>query len=210
MSATAAAATATHDDHGHASGGGPLDEFGAATTGKIGMWIFLLSDALSFSGLLLGYAILRAGTADWPDPSSTLGINFTALLTFLLICSSVTMVLAFAAATEKNKSKTMLFLGLTILGGVLFLLGQRHEYMELYEREMTFGSSNFMSTFYVVTSFHGCHVFSGVCYLTIILVQVARGKFVEDGNTSPIELVGLFWHFVDLIWILVFTFVYLL
>ena len=174
------------------------------------MWIFLLSDALSFSGLLLGYAILRAGSTSWPDPSDTLGINFTALLTFLLICSSVTMVLAFASATEKNVAKTKLYLGLTILGGVLFLLGQRHEYMELYHREMTFGRDNFMSTFYVITSFHGGHVFSGVVYLTIILIQVQRGKFVLDGNHSPIELVGLFWHFVDLIWILVFTFVYLL
>ncbi len=198
---------ATHDEHAHQD---PPDEFGVASTGKIGMWIFLCSDALSFSGLLLGYAILRSGAETWPDPSDTLGINFTALLTFLLICSSVTMVLAFAAATEKNKAKTQLYLGLTILGGVLFLLGQRYEYMELYHREMTFGSSNFMSTFYVITSFHGCHVFTGVTYLTVILILVTKGHFVEDGNHSPIELVGLFWHFVDLIWILVFTFVYLL
>lgn len=204
---SAQAAAATHDEAHHAT---PPDDFGVATTGKIGMWIFLLSDALSFAGLLLGYAILRAGSATWPVPSQELGINFTALLTFLLICSSVTMVLAFAAATEKDKGKTSLYLGLTILGGLLFLLGQRHEYTELIHRGLTFGSSNFMSTFYVITSFHGCHVATGVLYLSIVLIQVRRGKFVEDGNHSPIELVGLFWHFVDLIWILVFTFVYLL
>src|SRR4051794_20948483 len=126
MSATAAA-VAEHG--GHAVHVLPPDEhFGNATAGKIGMWIFLLSDAFSFGGLLLAYGILRGGAStwrhsDWTPPEPILGINFTALLTFLLICSSVTMVLAVASATEGDRKATVKWLGFTALGGALFLLG---------------------------------------------------------------------------------------
>jgi cytochrome c oxidase subunit III len=189
------------------------DQFGAATTGKIGMWIFLLSDAMSFAGLLIGYGILRAGSDVWPPPSSHLGIPFTALLTFLLICSSVTMVMAVAAASENKRRQTCFWLAATMLGGLLFLLGQRHEYGELIEKGMTLSRClgcppQFASTFYVITGFHGAHVTTGVIYLGVILAQTWMGKY--DGKPDRIEIVGLFWHFVDLIWILVFTFVYLL
>jgi heme/copper-type cytochrome/quinol oxidase subunit 3 len=100
-----------------------------------------------------------------------------------------------------------------MLGGILFLLGQRHEYLELIHKGITLSQCNgcppqFASTFYVITSFHGAHVTSGVIYLGVILTQTARGWY--DGKPDRIEIVGLFWHFVDLIWILVFTFVYLL
>jgi heme/copper-type cytochrome/quinol oxidase subunit 3 len=204
----------------------PADrDYGRATLGKIGMWIFLLSDALMFAGLLLGYGILRGGSANWrPEGAPDFGINFTAGLTFLLICSSVTMVLAYAAAVEHDRKKTAIFLGLTILGGVLFLCGQFKEYFGiewlghltgvemithgLTDEGLIFGESARASTFYVITTFHGCHVFSGVTYLSVILVNTLRGKY-DGGNYNNIEVVGLFWHFVDLIWILVFTFVYL-
>src|SRR5688572_533590 len=122
MSATAAMA-----DHGHAPHVLPPDEhFGAATAGKIGMWIFLLSDAFSFGGLLLGYGILRGGSQVWwwkegAGAEPEFGIVFTSLLTFLLICSSVTMVLAVAAAQEGDRKKTSFWLALTALGGALFL-----------------------------------------------------------------------------------------
>src|SRR2546430_9937594 len=93
----------------------PTDEafsFGAASSGKVGMWIFLLTDAMSFGGLLLGYAILRSGSHNWPDPSTRLGVPFTAGMTFILICSSVTMVLALAGSQAKNKKKATPCLGL--------------------------------------------------------------------------------------------------
>ncbi len=187
-------------------------QYGTATSGKIGMWIFLLSDALSFAGLLLAYGILRGGSAVWHHPGEpSLGINFTAGLTFLLICSSVTMVLAYAAATEGNRRHAALWLAATALGGILFLTGQYNEYFGILHPGLTkeglvFGQSAYASTFYVITSFHGAHVFSGVCYITVTLVQWLRGKT----DAGHIELLGLFWHFVDLIWILVFTFVYLI
>src|SRR5262245_62675184 len=125
------------------------------------MWIFLLSDSFSFGGLLLAYGILRGG-ADvwWRSGEPSLGINFTAGLTFLLICSSVTMVLAVAAAREGNRRQTMTYLALTILGGVLFLTGQFHEYFGigthgLVAEGLVFGRSARATTFYLITSFHG-------------------------------------------------------
>jgi len=206
MSATAAAEAAHHHD----SLVGPPDEYGTATSGKIAMWIFLLSDAFSFSGFLLAYGILRGGAETWIQPGQpALGINFTAAMTFLLICSSVTMVLAHAACVEGNRRETMMFLALTILGGVLFLSGQAYEYTHLSNEGLHFGDSHYASTFYCITGFHGLHVLTGVIYLTVMLLRTARGAY-DDGNHNHIEIAGLFWHFVDLVWILVFTFLYLL
>ncbi len=203
----------------------PNDEmFGKITAGRLGMWIFLLSDGFSFGGLLLGYGILRGSSEYWGCVSDAavqtyncvkepmLGINFTALLTFLLICSSVTMVLAHACAVEGDRKGTLKYLGLTILGGALFLLGQYHEYWGLLPHHgllnegLAFGASHYSTTFYCITGFHGLHVTTGVIYLSIVYVATAMGK--TDANT--IEVVGLFWHFVDLVWILVFTLVYLI
>lgn len=212
---SAAAEHAGHDHH-HEIVVTNDPQYGMATPGKIAMWIFLLSDAFSFGGLLLSYGILRGGAKHWPpDPSlhePQLGINFTAGLTFLLICSSVTMVLAHAAMVEGNRKKCMQWLFLTILGGVGFLCGQMQEYFGLFHGEglikegLHFGASSYASTFFVTTSFHGCHVFAGVCYLTVTLIRTALGKTDAD----DIEILGLFWHFVDLVWILVFTFIYLI
>ncbi len=211
MSASATAAQA-HDHH-HDDRPFPPDQFfGEATPGKIGMWIFLLSDALMFAGLLLAYGILRGGSDVWHPPGQPrLGINFTAGLTFLLICSSVTMVLGYAAMVEGDRKKAVRFLLLTALGGILFLCGQYHEYFGIWhpglsKEGLDFGSSAYASTFYVTTSFHGAHVFSGVVILLITAFATWRGKT----DAHDIEAVGLFWHFVDLIWILVFTLIYLI
>jgi heme/copper-type cytochrome/quinol oxidase subunit 3 len=187
-------------------------DFGKASSGKVGMWIFLLSDAMSFGGLLLAYAILRSGSHDWPDPSKRLGIPFTAGMTFILICSSVTMVLGLAAAQEKDKKRAVFWLAMTVLGGLLFLAGQAKEYSGLIHEGAGIGVDNMWATFFIPTSFHGLHVFSGVTYLSIITIQTARGKYTDGPNASAnnIEVAGLFWHFVDLVWILVFTFIYLI
>ena len=190
----------------------PDAHFGDATPGKIGMWIFLLSDANMFAGLLLAYGVLRAGSEVWRPPEQPeLGINFTAGLTFLLICSSVTMVLAHAAMAERDLEKAVRFLLLTALGGILFLCGQYHEYFGIWhpgltEQGLTFGSSAYASTFYVTTAFHGAHVLSGVLLLLATALSVKRGK----ATPHDVEAVGLFWHFVDLVWILVFTLIYLI
>lgn len=186
--------------------------FGKATPGKIGMWIFLVADAMGFGGLLIAYANLRRFT-EWPDPAEHLGIQVSGIATFILICSSVSMVLAVAASEQANRKALLRWLGLTILGGVTFLGIQAYEYTHLAHHGLGFarfahGNNLFGSTFYSITGFHGMHVLTGVIYLTTIFLKSLKGRY--DGDSSHVELVGLFWHFVDLIWILVFTFVYLL
>jgi len=181
--------------------------------GKLGMWVFLAGDAMSFGGLIVGYGILRNGSSNWPVPSHVLGINLTAFMTFLLICSSVTMVLSLSAIKRGDQSGLRKFLFLTVLGGAAFLGLQVYEWTHLIERGMTltgnpFGAALFGATFFVLTGFHGCHVFGGVVYLSCVLVQALRGRFGEQHH-NEVEIAGLYWHFVDLVWILIFTFVYL-
>ena len=213
-------AAVAHADHGPDTGP-PVDEhFGKATGGKIAMWMFIAQDGMSFGGLLLAYALLRISAVDWPVPADILGIGLTATATFILICSSLTMVMAVEKAKARDQAGTTKWLGLTILGGLSFLGIQVYEYTHLVHAGIGFAQSSwngvdindrFGSTFYAVTGFHGLHVFSGVVYLICILLGTLKGKYTQGGiSYSAVELVGLFWHFVDLVWILVFTFVYLL
>lgn len=188
--------------------------------GKLGMWIFLVGDAMSFGGLLAAYGALRyaAGTEGplaWPDPKTALGINLTAFMTFLLICSSVTMVKSLSAVRRGDIGRTKLFLALTVLGGLMFLGLQAYEWTHLMgHKHMLFsrnewGNPLFGSTFFTLTGFHGMHVLSGVIYLAAVLAGVSTGR-IGRAQGDTIEIAGLYWHFVDLIWILVFTFVYLI
>ena len=179
--------------------------------GKLGMWLFLAGDAMSFGCLIVGYGILRHASTKWPVPKDVLGINLTAFMTFLLIVSSVWMVLALAAIQEGNKARFQKFLGLVILGGALFLGCQAYEWTHLLghrlpELGITFSNNLFATTFFVLTGFHGMHVTGGVIYNTCVLTAVSRGRYVA----KHVEIAGLYWHFVDLVWILIFTFVYLL
>ena len=180
---------------------------------KLGMWVFLAGDAMSFGGLLAAYGAFRYASPNWPLPSDVLGIQLTGLMTFLLICSSVTMVKALAATQDGEPDKMRNFLALTILGGVIFLTLQAFEWTHLIHRGLGFtgnpwGASQFGTTFFMLTGFHGCHVFGGVVYLSCVLAKGLQGGYSRT-NFNGVETVGLYWHFVDLVWILVFTFVYL-
>ena len=180
---------------------------------KLAMWIFLAGDAMSFGGLLAAYGALRFGSPNWPVPQHVLGIFTTAVMTFLLICSSVTMVKGLAALQDGQPRRMCMFLGLTVLGGIVFLIMQAFEWHHLIEEGLglssnPWGASQFGTTFFMTTGFHGCHVFAGVVYLSTILVRGWRGSFSRT-NYAPVETAGLYWHFVDLVWILVFTFIYL-
>lgn len=182
--------------------------------GKLGMWIFLCGDAMTFGTLIVTFGIMRIAADNWPVPSEALGINLTAAMTFLLICSSVTMVLALAGIKRGNKQEFTKFLLLTVLGGAAFLGLQAYEWTHLIHQGVTIAGDQdyspvFGDTFYIMTGFHGMHVFGGVVYLTIILVGGMTGRINQD-NASVVEIAGLYWHFVDLVWILIFTFVYLL
>ena len=182
--------------------------------GKLGMWIFLAGDAMTFGTLLAGYGALRAGSIDWPNPSNVLGIPLTAFMTFLLICSSLTMVKSLAAIKHGDSRGMRNYLLLTILGGVIFLGCQAYEWTHLINAGLGFssnpyGNDLFGATFFAITGFHGCHVTAGVIYLACIFVQGERGRYSAE-NCNSVEILGLYWHFVDLVWIMVFTFVYLL
>ena len=189
---------------------------------KLAMWIFLAGDAMSFGGLLAAYGALRYSMptcADgvavpcWPYPSHVLGIAMTGFMTFLLICSSVTMVKALAACQDGDPKRMRMFLGLTILGGITFLGMQAFEWTHLIHEGLTlthnpWGTSQFGTTFFMTTGFHGCHVFGGVCYLSVVLIGGCAAS-TRAPTTAASRRPGLYWHFVDLIWILVFTFIYL-
>ena len=182
--------------------------------GKLGMWIFLAGDAVGFGVLLASYGAARAGSADWPNPAQQLGIQLTALMTFLLICSSVTMVKALEAIKRSDRPGTQRFLLLTIVGGMMFLGLQAYEWTHLIERGLKifgnpWGSTLFGTSFFIITGFHGLHVTGGVIYLSVILAAVSRIPDMRY-NYMIAEIAGLYWHFVDLVWIMVFTFVYLL
>jgi len=185
--------------------------------GKLGMWIFLVGDAMGFGTLLAGYGAMRYGSADWPSPYEHLGINLTAFMTFLLICSSVTMVKGLEAVKLRDRGKAKMYLALTALGGAGFLGLQAYEWTKLINEGLKiwgnpWGASLFGTTFFLITGFHGLHVTGGVIYLIIMLFVVSkRTNVLGSGWTyNVVEISGLYWHFVDLIWIMVFTFIYLI
>jgi heme/copper-type cytochrome/quinol oxidase subunit 3 len=182
--------------------------------GKLGMWLFLVGDAVGFGTLLAGYGVMRATSADWPDPIQVLGINLTAAMTFLLICSSVTMVKALEWLGKGDRAKAKMFLFLTALGGFIFVSLQAYEWTHLIQRGLMingnpWGATLFGTSFYVITGFHGLHVSAGVIYLLTMIWVVGR-RPEPMASYNAVEILGLYWHFVDLVWIMVFTFMYLL
>ena len=191
--------------------------------GKLAMWLFLASDAMGFMGLIGAYMVLRIAAplkvlneageqiaGGWHkvgDPS--FGIDLTAFMTFVLICSSVTMVKALAAISRGDQKKLIFWLGCTIGGGLFFLGCQVYEWSHLMHAGLSPSNRDYGATFFFLTGFHGLHVSTGVIYLSCIWIKSRRGGYTADSH-SPVELVGLFWHFVDLVWIVLFTIVYLL
>ncbi len=185
------------------------------TLGKLGMWMFLAGDAMGFGALIVGYGALRLYNTNWPVPSQVLGIPLTAIMTFVLICSSVTMVKALSAIRNGDLTWLRIFLAGTILGGAIFLGLQAYEWTHLmFHKGVWFstnpyGAAQFGSTFFAMTGFHGMHVTGGVIYLLCLFIRSFFGKYTAE-HSYPVEIAGLYWHFVDLVWILIFTFVYLI
>jgi heme/copper-type cytochrome/quinol oxidase subunit 3 len=146
-----------------------------------------------------------------PEGEPPLAIGFTAALTFLLVLTSLTNVLAWAAAAEGRRRTATLMLALTAAGGAIFLVGQYHEWFGLWgpglmDHGLVFGNSARASTFFVITGYHGLHVLFGVFYILAVLAQYARGH----ATAHHVEILGLYWCFVDFVWIFVFSFVYLM
>ncbi|TAJ07462.1 MAG: heme-copper oxidase subunit III [Planctomycetota bacterium] len=176
--------------------------------GKFAIWLFLATEVMFFTGLIGTYIILRTGSAAWPNPEERLAVDITAFNTFVLIISSWLMVRALQAAQKGDRAGILKWLGATILGGALFVGIQVYEYIELYKHGNWPNVDIFWSTFYAMTGFHGLHVVVGVIWLICAWFGAARGRYTAQ-NYMGLELAGLYWHFVDLVWVLLFTIVYL-
>ncbi len=199
--------------------------------GKLMMWYFLMSDAFTFGAFLIAYGTTRFATNGWPNPNevfnsfpglgSGLPLVFVSMMTFILIISSVTMVLAVHEGHKMNRKGVIKYLILTIIGGLAFLSCQAWEWTHLHGEGAWWGSNpfsnadgtisttNFTNFFFTITGFHGFHVFSGVIINVIMLIMTLKGTFDKKGHYLMVEKAGLYWHFVDLVWVFVFTCFYL-
>ena len=185
---------------------------------KLGMWVFLLSEVMFFSSLIGAYIILRfANPEQWAEPNEVLNVPLTGFNTFMLICSSVTMVKAFAAIEHGDQAGLRKWLIATIVLGAAFVGIQVYEYIKLAEHGFVPAAAGYAaeggplygSTFYTMTGFHGAHVTIGVLALIFTAVKAFRGKYSAT-DYGGVEIMGLYWHFVDLVWIILFTIVYLI
>jgi cytochrome c oxidase subunit III len=177
---------------------------------KVGMWVFLCSEVMFFAGLIGSYVILRWGaSAGWPLPGEVLNVPITAVNTFFLICSSVTMVKAFAAIEHGDQRGLRRYLLATTLIGALFVAIQGFEYRELGHHGFLPSSGLYGATFYTMTGFHGFHVTMGVLCMAWVTGKAYRGGYTREDHEG-VEVIGLYWHFVDLVWIILFTVVYLI
>jgi len=208
--------------------------FKGVNWGKAMMWIFLLSDTFVFSCFLIAYMKVRASvTEPWPYPSEVFGLEvfgvpvpllLIAIMTFVLITSSGTMALAVKYGYEKNRKMCGLFVLLTAIGGLTFVGMQAFEWSKLIFHDGVrpwgnpFGAEQFGAFFFMITGFHGTHVSIGVIFLFIFARKVYRGDFdtgrrgyftTMKSDYVAIEILGLYWHFVDLVWVFIFAFFYL-
>jgi len=185
----------------------------ASTTGisnnKLAMWLFLGSECLLFGGLISTYMLYRGRHTGNLGPDQIYDIPFTSVSSFVLLMSSLTMVLAVSAIGRGDLRNTKLWLVVTALLGATFVGGQVYEFTSFYREGLGFTTSLFSSSFYTLTGFHGVHVTVGIIMLLSLTGMLSRNRVPGD-RSEVVELVGLYWHFVDIVWIIIFTLVYLI
>jgi cytochrome c oxidase subunit 3 len=192
--------------------------------GKAMMWIFLLSDTFIFTCFLTSYMNVRMSTlATWPNPSEVFSLNIggqdiplilIAIMTFVLITSSGTMALAVNYGYRRNRRNTVLLMVATAALGATFVSMQAFEWTKLIMEGVRpwanpMGAAQFGSSFFMITGFHGLHVSAGVIYLLVVARRVHNGLYEKRGSYETVEIAGLYWHFVDLVWVFIFAFFYL-
>ena len=193
--------------------------------GKAMMWIFLLSDTFIFSCFLTGYMTVRVSTTvPWPNPSEVFGLRvggtdvpllLIAIMTFVLISSSGTMAMAVNCAYRRKPLAAAALMIVTAMFGETFVCMQAFEWTKLIVNEGVrpwgnpMGAAQFGSSFFMITGFHGLHVTAGVIYLMTVAIRLLRGRYDKSGNYQIVEIAGLYWHFVDLVWVFIFALFYL-
>jgi len=176
---------------------------------KVAMWAFLGSECLLFGSLITTFLIYRTRVGDGPSAPEIFDIPFTSISSFILLMSSLTMVLAHHATVRKDWRQMRVWLLATALLGLVFLSGQVFEFTEFVDHGLTLGTSPFGSSFFLLTGVHGVHVAVGVLMLVATAFMSYTGR-LRDGEGLNVEMIGLYWHFVDVIWIVIFTTVYLM
>ncbi len=203
----------TAPEQPHHGGTGHGETSHATTTGlsnnKLGMWLFLGSECLLFGGLISTYMLYRGRTQDGPKPHQVYDIPFTSISSFILLMSSLTMVLAVSASKRGDIRRARIWLCSTAALGSLFVGGQVYEFTAFYREGLGFTTSLFGSSFYTLTGFHGVHVTVGIIMLISLVVITFRGR-IDGDRAEVIDIIGLYWHFVDIVWIVIFTLVYLI
>jgi len=196
------AAGAGHDSLEHVTSTGISNE-------KLAMWIFLGSECLLFGGLISTYLLYKTTANGGPIPADLYDIAFTSISSFVLLMSSLTMVLAVSSITRGDMRRTRVWLLTTALLGASFVAGQAYEFTVFVREGMNLRVNLFSSSFFVLTGFHGAHVTIGVLMLLSLYSLSLKGK-LPASKAETVELVGLYWHFVDVVWIVIFTLVYLI
>jgi cytochrome c oxidase subunit 3/cytochrome o ubiquinol oxidase subunit 3 len=176
---------------------------------KLAMWLFLASDCLFFGALISSYLLYRGASTVGPYPKDVFDIPYTSVSSFVLLGSSLTMVLALAAAQRRDFGRMRIWLLATAMLGMTFVGGQVYEFTAFHNEGLSLGKNLFGSTFFVLTGFHGAHVVIGILMLLSLVSFSYADKLPEDAS-FPVEMVGLYWHFVDIVWIIIFTVVYLI
>jgi cytochrome c oxidase subunit 3 len=179
---------------------------------KLVMWLFIISDAVTFGALLFAYGYVKNASPDWPEPFKFApSIVNVMLMTFILVSSSLTMLVATRAAKAANKTSAIRWTFITVAGGILFALLHIREWVGLIREgvrlfQNPWGSPMFGATFFAITGLHLTHVIGGAIALTVVALGYKRGRY----NSDDIEIWSLYWHFVDLVWMFVVPMVYLL
>ncbi|MCA1840245.1 MAG: heme-copper oxidase subunit III [Actinomycetota bacterium] len=196
------------EHHGHEEHGAHETYTGLDNT-KLAMWAFLGSECLFFGSLISAYLLYKHHSLSGPKPHQLYDIPYTSVSSFVLLMSSLTMVLALAAIQRGDHKRMRAWLLATALLGCTFIGGQIYEFTGFVKEGLTLKTSNFGSSFFVLTGFHGAHVTIGILMLLSLVGLSHLGKLSEQ-DARKVELIGLYWHFVDIVWIVIFTVVYLI
>ena len=183
---------------------------GGISSSLLGMVLFIASEVMFFGGLFGAYFTIRSAAPEWPPPDNPhLSAPYAAILTAILVTSSVTMQFGVWAIRKNDQRRLILWLAVSLLLGATFLAMQALEYANLIEEGMTLSSGVFGSTFYTLTGFHGAHVAGGAAFILIVLLRARSGQFTARYHDT-VEMASYYWHFVDVVWIGLFSTIYLL